>query len=338
MIVPLQAVDKYADEASVVWRRASVSSAKVADPFLAYEDIDPADVVVAQRVNAYDGLSLWRRWGTTPSMRTVYENDDDIFNITHENAMAYDTYKEGTEAREAVLRYCNTAGMITTTTPHLADAHRAMSPHVPVTVLPNCVPEWVLDLEHDPRNGRLRVGWVGGSSHDRDVLEAANATRRFIKRFPSWQLCIGGVDYRDKFKVRDAMFMPWIHVTDDPRLYYRVIDFDIGLCPLVDTEFARSKSPVKALEYMSRGAVVIASDVEPYRRFITHGKNGFLVKQGQEHEWLKYLSLLASDEDLRLSMKANALETASQWTIEKHWPLWLNAYKSMFPLGWEYKG
>src|ERR1700677_3935944 len=115
MIVPFQAIEKYADDVDVVWRRASVSIAKAADQQLGYDDVDPADVLVTQRVNAYEGLALWRRWGSTPGLRTVYENDDDIFNITHENYLAYDTYKEGTETREAVLRYCNTAGMITTT-------------------------------------------------------------------------------------------------------------------------------------------------------------------------------------------------------------------------------
>lgn len=336
MLVPLQAVEKYAEDVDVTWRRAAVSQAKIPDPPLALEDTEGADLLIAQRVNAYDGLGLWRRMGSSLTLRTVYENDDDIFNITHENSMAYETYKEGGEVREAVLRYCNTAGMITTTTPHLGDLHRSMSPHVPVAVLPNYIPEWVLNLEHDPRNGRPRIGWVGGSSHDRDIQQAASSVRRFIKRFPEWQLCIGGVDYRDQFKVKDALFMPWIHVTDDPKLYYRVIDFDIGICPLLDTEFARSKSPIKALEYMARGAVVVASDVEPYRNFIQHGVNGFLVKR--EHEWLKYLSELAGDPFLLAAMKAAAFKTAGQWTIEKHWPKWVDAYKSLYPVGWEFQG
>jgi glycosyltransferase involved in cell wall biosynthesis len=336
MYVPLQAVEKYAEGVEVLWRRAANSTAQEAHEPIQHVDADWADVVVAQRVNMYDGLGLWRRWGSDPKLRTVYENDDDIFNITHENSQAYEIYKEGTEVREAVLRYLRTAGMITTTTPHLGDVQRELSGGVPTVVLPNYVPEWVLDLAHDPRNGRLRIGWVGGASHDRDIQQATEPVRRFIKRFPSWQLCVGGVDYRDKFKVRDALFMPWIHVTDDPKLFYRVIDFDIGICPLLDTQFARSKSPIKALEYMARGAVVVASDVEPYRLIVKHGENGFLVKG--EHEWLKYLSLLASDEDLRLKMRANALETAREWTIEKHWQEWVSAYQSMFPLGWEFKG
>jgi len=91
----------------------------------------------------------------------------------------------------------------------------------------------------------------------------------------------------------------------------------------------------KALEYMARGIPVVASDVEPYRRFITHGVDGFLVKH--EHEWLTALSTLAGDEALRLKMGAAGKEKARQNTIEGHYEDWVNAYKMLFPVGWEYK-
>jgi glycosyltransferase involved in cell wall biosynthesis len=179
---------------------------------------------------------------------------------------------------------------------------------------------------------------MGGASHGRDIHQAVPSVRRFMKRFPNWDLVLAGVDYRDQFKCDPARshHLPWIHVCDDPDMFYRMIDFDIGICPLLDTEFARSKSHIKALEYMARGVVPVASDVEPYRKFITHGVNGFLVKR--DHEWLSALSELANDEDLRLKMSAAAIATAREHTIEKHYQEWVNAYKMLFPVGWEYRG
>jgi glycosyltransferase involved in cell wall biosynthesis len=294
-------------------------------------------VVIAQRVNAYEGLGLWRRWNT-PWCRTVYENDDDIFNITHENGAAYGSYQEGSELREAVKRYCDTASLITVSTPHLGDMHRDLSPGVPVEVLPNYINEWVLDLPHDDRQGRLRVGWMGGASHVRDIEEATNPVRRFMKRHPNWDMIVSGADYRRSFRIdkHRLFYVPWLHVTSDPRLFYRMIDYDIGICPLLNTTFARSKSPVKALEYSARGIPVIASDVEPYRRFIHDGVDGFIVKT--EHEWLNRLELLANDEDLRLKMGAAAKENARKYLIEDHWHEWVNAYKMLFPVGWDYQG
>lgn len=339
MYVPLTAVNELADGVSVTWRSGGGAAMKDPPPMVKVTDADEADLVVSERASSYDGLGLWRRWGSSRDRRTVYENDDDVFSITRENTAAYDTYREGTEVREAVLRYCRTANLVTTSSPHLGDRFREMLHNmVPVEVLPNYVPEWVLDLPRDTPDRRLRIGWMGGSSHSRDVLEAASAVRRLMKRFPAWDLYVNGVDYRDKFKAAPerSFHVPWIHVTDDPKLYYRTIDFDIGICPLLSTQFSRSKSWVKALEYFSRGIPVVASDVEPYRRFVDHGVNGFLART--EHEWLRYLSELAGSTDLRTRMGEAAKAKARENTIEGHYHEWVNAYKMLFPVGWSFKG
>ena len=336
MLVPLRAVDKLADGVDVHFRAGGPKMMKEKHPPLLMGEAEKADVIVAQRANSFDGMGVWRRFAT-PTCRTVYENDDDIWHITRENKAAYDSYAEGGESREVVLRLCATASMVTTSTPYLGDLHRELTPGKQVVVLPNYVPEFVLDLKHDDRQGRYRLGWAGGASHARDIHTATSAVRRFMKRFPQWDLFLGGTDYRREFGCppERSFHVPWIHVCDDPDIFYRAIDFDIGICPLLDTQFARAKSWIKALEYMARGIPVIASDVEPYRRFITHGTDGFLVRR--DHEWLSALCELARDDKLRLEMGAAAKEKARQNTIEKHYTEWVSAYRMLYPLGWEYK-
>ena len=339
MYVPLTAVNELADDVTVTFRSGGAAAMKNAPPMVKLADAEDVDLVVSQRASSYEGLGLWRRWGSVPGRRTVYENDDDVFSITRENTKAYEAYKEGTDVREATLRYCRTANLVTTTSPHLGDRFREMLHSlVPVEVLPNYIPAWVLDLPRDPEDRRLRVGWAGGNSHARDIHTATPSVRRFMKRFPGWDLYLNGIDYRREFKCppERSFHVPWIHVTDEPRVYYRAIDFDIGICPLLGTQFSRSKSWIKALEYFSRGIPVVASDVEPYRRFIDHGVNGFLCKT--DHEWLKYLSELASDENLRRKMGEAAKDKARENTIETHYREWVNAYRMLFPVGWEFKG
>lgn len=338
MYLPLKALAEHSTDIKVDFYSAMNADITTGDPLLkALDQVDGADLFVAQRVNAYEGLGMWRRMNT-PWRKTVYENDDDVWHIDRSNP-AYETYAEGGDISEAVKRYCDTACLITVTTVHLAELHREMcGDRVPVTVLPNYIPEWVLGLEHDDRQGHPRIGWAGGSSHKRDLQAPGDAVRRFMQRFPSWHAWVNGVDFRKELKVPiDRSFhVPWLPIVIRPKLYYRAIDFDIGLAPLEDTPFTRSKSPIKALEYMARGIPVIASDVEPYRKFIRHGVNGFLVKR--DHEWLKYLSELAADDELRAKMGAAALEQAREWTIEGHWQEWENAYRALFPLGWRYQG
>jgi glycosyltransferase involved in cell wall biosynthesis len=338
MIVPLEAVAEHSKDTSVTFRCGGVASMDDPPPQLKVDDVEGQDVMIAQRVNAYEGLGLWRRWNT-PWRRTVYENDDDVFNITHDNLQAYDAYKSGSELREAVKRYCDTASLITVSTPYLGDMHREMSSdaRVPVEVLPNYINSWVLDLKRD-ENHRPRIGWMGGASHVRDIEQAANSVKRFMKRHRDWDLFVSGTDYRRSFKVEAnrSFYIPWLHVTNDPKMFYRAIDFDIGICPLLDTQFARSKSPIKALEYSARGVVPVCSDVEPYHNFIHDGVDGFLVKT--EHEWLNRLETLANDEDLRIMMGAAAKENARKYLIEDHWQEWVNAYRMLFPADWTFQG
>lgn len=244
MIVPLTAVNELADDVSVTFRSGGAPAMKDAPPMVKLTDADEADVVVSQRASSYEGLGLWRRWGSSPRLRTVHENDDDVFSITQENFGAYQAYKEGGDIREATLRYMRTANLVTTTSPHLGDRFRELLHNlVPVEVLPNYVPAWVLELPRDTSDRVPRLGWMGGSSHARDIHTATPAVRRFMKRFPDWELYVNGVDYRPSFKCppERSFHLPWVHVTDEPQVYYRTIDFDIGICPLLSTQFSRSK-------------------------------------------------------------------------------------------------
>lgn len=326
VLLPLKELAKHGDY-DVTFRAVSPPNL-TGDEYITHEDAAAADIIVGQRLNTYDGLKFWRRWATSPAKKMIYENDDDVFHVTHDNFQAYEIHQDP-EVRAALRGYMRFSDLLTVTNEHLGRVLCEESgTSAPYAALPNCIPEYVLGFPRDDKP-RPRLGWIGGSSHSRDIALATPSVRRFMERFPDWDLFICGQDMREAFKVPDdrSFHVPWLPITTETRLYYRSVDYDIGICPLLDTKFARSKSPIKALEYSARGTPVIASDVLPYRNFIRHGETGFLVKR--DHEWLKYLSLLASDEDLRLKMGAAAKEEARKHTIENNWQLWAEAYGSL---------
>jgi len=109
--------------------------------------------------------------------------------------------------------------------------------------------------------------------------------------------------------------------------YYGLIDFDIGIAPLKPTVFAETKSHVKCLEYAALGIPVVATDIRPYREFIIDGVTGYLVRK--DHEWAARLRELINDAAMRKEMGENARALASQWTIEKGYQLWEQAYRSV---------
>lgn len=303
-----------------------VTLASVKDP--SYRDIDfkSFDIVAGQRFDNYDGMAGWRRMRTA-SNRLVYDNDDDVFSVTSDNVLAYRDYSRA-DIRLAVMGYLTYSDLVTVTNDHLADAFAQHTDRRPA-VLPNFIPEWTLGLGR-PMRGGVRIGYMGGASHRKDIEDAAKAVRRAVLEDKRVSLHLVGTDYRSLFHLppNRVFLTDWVNISDDPETFYRNLDFDIGIAPLKDTKFARSKSYIKALEYNARGIPVIASDVGPYKDYIRHGVNGFLVKQ--PHEWSKYLHLLVNDHELRDTMSRRSKMVAEQHTIERNWHLWADAYEGLF--------
>ena len=295
-------------------------------PQITLSDLAGYDVIVAQRWNKHTGLGVWRR-ARTPYSRLVFELDDDVFHVTPENWNAYQLYGRG-DIRDAVAHAAETADLVTVSTEPLAQVMREYNDRV--TVLPNCIPSWVPDMPREQMRPRPRVGWMGGASHGIDIGQVADPVRRFLRRFPGWDLQLNATDYRVTFKApADRMFFrPWVQVNENPEKFYGSIDFDIGLCPLWPTVFSASKSAIKAIEYGARGIPVLATDCPAYSGVIEHGVNGFLIRR--DHEWLKYMSELAGDETLRARMGEAARDMARRHLAEDGWTAWRDAYEGLF--------
>lgn len=286
-----------------------------------FSEMSSYPLVVGQRIDKPDALPYWRRLRL--KSRLVYEIDDDVFSVDRMNWQAYEVYSRAL-TRDAVEHAAGVSNLVTVTNEHLADVMREHNPNV--TVLPNYVPAWVLDLPA-PAGERPAVGWAGGASHGKDVQLIARPIRRFLERHKDWDAILFGTDYRPTIGHHRCGYIPWVSIQGEPEAYYRSLDFDIGLAPLApDGVFNRSKSFIKALEYAARGIPVIASDAEPYRDFVLHGVTGFLVRR--DHEWLKYLEELR-DPGMRAEMGAKAKEHARAFTIEENWRRWQDAYEGL---------
>lgn len=294
----------------------------------AMRDAKDYDIVIGQRFAGYMGLGLWRR-SRYPSNRLVYETDDNLFSIGMDNWAAYTQFMKP-EVQEAIKGYCMTSDLVTVTTQTLAQVHLDHGANK-VAVLPNCIPQHAIDTPRSSESRRPRIGWLGAGSHGADMLELVTPVRRFLKKNPDWDLFLGGTDYRPTFNLTNwdrMIFEEWRQINDGEGSYYDMLDFDIGMIPVRDTEFARSKSALKALEYNARGIPVVASDVQPYREYVQHGYNGFLAKT--EKDWSQYLRLLAEDEELREQMGKNGKFEASKHTYENNWSKWEAAYEELF--------
>jgi glycosyltransferase involved in cell wall biosynthesis len=282
---------------------------------------DGADVVVGQIIGGGDrGVThaWWREMYRHSAL--VYEIDDDPFEMEPTNPV-YHIYSNPI-ARDSITHCMEIADLVTCSTPILAERMAKINSNV--VVLQNRIDESVLEMQR-PQRDRLTIGWAGGDSHMRDIESAVYGLKRIMRWHKDVDVHFIGADFRFLVKSpRPIRHTKWATKTTD---YYKLIDFDIGIAPLVPTVFAETKSHIKALEYAALGIPVVASDSAPYRDFVVDGVTGFLVRR--DHEWAQRLRDLINDEAMRLEMGAKARESASQWTIQKGWQEWEEAYQSV---------
>ncbi|HEY9711916.1 MAG TPA: glycosyltransferase, partial [Chroococcales cyanobacterium] len=103
---------------------------------------------------------------------------------------------------------------------------------------------------------------------------------------------------------------------------FSALGFDIGLAPLEDTLFHRSKTNTKYRDYGACKVAGVYSDVDVYSSCVTDGKTGVLVGNTAE-EWYRGVASLIDDPALRDNIIASAYADVekhySQQNVETEW-------------------
>lgn len=84
-------------------------------------------------------------------------------------------------------------------------------------------------------------------------------------------------------------------------------EFDIGIMPLPDDEWAKGKCGFKGLQYMAMEIPTVMSPVGVNEEIIQDGVNGFLAND--DNEWIDKLSMLIDDVNLRNTLGNNGRQT-----------------------------
>ena len=250
----------------------------------------------------------------------VYELDDDPFEVEPDNPV-FPIYSNPI-AHDSITHCLEIANLVTVSTDPLAE--RMSKYNKNVVVLKNHIDESMLKIQR-PQRDRLTIGWAGGASHLKDMQSVAYGLKQIMRHHKEIDVHFVGADLRFCVNApREIRHTEWCEDTTE---YFKLIDFDIGIAPLIPTVFAETKSHIKALEYAALGIPVVATDVAPYRDFVIDGVTGFLVRR--DHEWAQRLRDLINDEAMRLEMGVKARELASQWTIQEGYKQWESAFQGI---------
>ena len=71
-------------------------------------------------------------------------------------------------------------------------------------------------------------------------------------------------------------------------------------------------SPLSLLEAMSMEKAIVSTDVGDVAKFITNGNNGYLVKNGDENDFVNYIKKLIDNEILRYNLGKSARDVVKQ--------------------------
>lgn len=293
---------------------------------------DPERTVLVVRLMTGTDACTIDRWlaERRPAVRAiVYELDDISWGdamVTHlrdadflQGKTEAELLRQGEIARYLASK-CD--GIITSSEP-LSEIVRRDIPGAHVVTVANAIDtRWFrAQMAHRaPWADHLTIGWCGGRRPEADVIPMAEAWGRIAKRYPAVRFVLAAPLIPDAFyrcldDIDQVIRFPWVSWPDSPVLYQTTI----GCAAVSESPFSRCKTPIKALEYGTTGAAVVATPAL-YGEVIEHERNGLLATTADE--WEHALSRLIEDEELRLSINREL-----QGKIEREYSLDVNLHR-----------
>jgi hypothetical protein len=179
-------------------------------------------------------------------------------------------------------------------TPYL---QKKISPWIEkVVVVPNVLPsEFEFQRRRRPAHSPLNIGFFGTPTHEQDFDFLLPVLRRLKRRFSrvlNYHF-FGFVPQTLSAGMSGVHTYPFEPDYDRSLARVKSIGIDIGLAPLRDNAFNRSKSSIKYLEYTFAGGVGVYSDLTPYRDLV-----GGALCANRPEVWEKVLSEWLADPTL----------------------------------------
>lgn len=185
------------------------------------------------------------------------------------------------------------------------------------------------------RNKVMNIGWVGDFGNSNEITkEFSHKTGMYKILFPALKtiraplkLTLIGVKNKSDIPEIENYFNNCRNITinilkncnwqNDNWLYEEIEKFDIGVSPMTNHLFNRSKSAFKAKQYLSVGVPVIANDVGENNKFVLNNSNGVLCKNSKDFKSAIEKFLNMTDIEY-FKMSKNAILTKNKFSMSKY--------------------
>ncbi len=260
-----------------------------------------ADVVVSQYVSTPGGYSMIK---TISEFKPCFMEVDDYFKQLPSQHPAFQTCTPGEGQDYYATQQLMISHGVICSTQYLADLYEKFNNKV--YVIPNCVDfeEW--DKYSSLKHNKVRIGWIGGSSHGEDLKLCKDALYKILETHPEAEVYIVSCPPPNWNHIPGMnMVNKWTTIDKYPK-YVKELSFDIGIAPLRDNYFNRGKSNLRYLEYSACGIPTVASLVEPFKKDFV-GKIAI-----EKEEWVESLSKLIENKSYRESLGAYAYKDSKK--------------------------
>ena len=166
-----------------------------------------------------------------------------------------------------------------------------------IAVIPNAVDidKFTFGETGDPKlqadlglSGKILLGFIGSFYAYEGLLLLLDALPEIIRQQPDVRLLlVGGGPQQNqleqkiqKLGLQNAVVMPGRVPHDQVQLYYNLVD--IFVYPRLSMRLTDLVTPLKPLEAMAQGRVLVASDVGGHQELIHDGRTGYLFKAGDK--------------------------------------------------------
>jgi glycosyltransferase involved in cell wall biosynthesis len=168
-------------------------------------------------------------------------------------------------------------------------------------------PELYKQIIDSKNDNQMIIGWTGSHSTIKYLLELEPVLQNLENNFSRLEFWVIA-DKIPQLKLKRLRFKPWSKETE----IINLAQFDIGIMPLPDDEWAMGKCGFKILQYMALQIPAVASPIGVNNEIIQSGTNGYLCNTLRD--WENRLIELIENKKLRHAIGLEARRTV----VEKY--------------------
>jgi glycosyltransferase involved in cell wall biosynthesis len=283
--------------------KAGLIDAKISiERFVKKRDIDWCDIIILCR-NIHPDTARWFLYALNIHRPYIYDIDDNFFAIPRGTPLA-DYHKE--PSRQKMLKeYIKLADLVRVYSVPMLLRVQKINSNVEKVVAP--IDLRLINSPNRFASDIIRIVYATSRSEDKLSNIFKPALKKVLEEFPQVRVYFLG-HYPEGFDGYPNVFHQ--SLVFDYQSFLRSFSdagYDIGLAPLLNDVFHRSKTNNKFREYGASQIAGIYSNVEVYSSCVEHEKTGLLV-ENESDAWFYAMKTLIEKPLLRSDIQKSAFD------------------------------